>query len=219
MKKSNVFKNGIIILGTIIFVLVSIILFNIIKKSTILNNLSNLAKEKFGISNYFYSVENYNGQYQYLGVTDNYIKDNQYMLKGSEYTKDGVISYIGYSNGEDIISIKEDKDSLMATINGKNTGDTTLSFGGLTFKDIMQIVYYEEWTKFDFIMNSKIELEQCNNKDCYFIQYKDLKIWIEKETGLIVRMMQGKFLYNYTFKFNCVKDEDIAKPDISKFQL
>lgn len=87
----------------------------------------------------------------------------------------------------------------MVTINGKNTGNTTLIFGGLTFKGIMQIVYYEEWLKFDFVMNSKIELEQCNNKDCYFIQYKDLKIWIEKEIGLIVRMMQGKFLYNYTF--------------------
>lgn len=84
-------------------------------------------------------------------------------------------------------------------------------------------VYVNTISEFDDIkfkiplaLTSKITTEECNNKECYLIKLsKDYKIWVEKETGIIIREMTNGHITNRKFTFDEVKDEDFIKPDIS----
>ena len=38
-----------------------------------------------------------------------------------------------------------------------------------------------------------------------------MKIWYSKETGLIVREINGSYVYNYYYEFDKVQENDIQK--------
>lgn len=60
----------------------------------------------------------------------------------------------------------------------------------------------------------KIKTERCNDTDCYMVELADdMKIWYSKETGLIVREINGSYVYNYYYEFDKVQENDIQKPD------
>jgi len=48
---------------------------------------------------------------------------------------------------------------------------------------------------------------------------KDYKIWVEKETGIIIRVMDIGYIINRNYTFDVVTDEDIIKPDISDCKI
>ena len=50
--------------------------------------------------------------------------------------------------------------------------------------------------------------QEYNNKECYLIELsKDYKIWVEKETGIVIREMDIAHITNRTYTFDVVKDE------------
>lgn len=61
---------------------------------------------------------------------------------------------------------------------------------------------------------AKIKTERCNDTDCYMVELADdMKIWYSKETGLIVREIDGSYVYDYCYEFDKVQESDIQKPD------
>ncbi|MFR5684293.1 MAG: hypothetical protein ACLUD1_09665, partial [Clostridia bacterium] len=72
-------------------------------------------------------------------------------------------------------------------------------------------------------LSVKISTERCNGKECYLIEsYDNVKVWVEKETGLVIREMSiisydnGEFnvVTDYLYDFNNVTDEQVAEPSI-----
>lgn len=44
-------------------------------------------------------------------------------------------------------------------------------------------------------------------------------MWVEKDTGLIIREINGGIVAERFYEFDIVKDEDIIKPDISDCKI
>ena len=58
-----------------------------------------------------------------------------------------------------------------------------------------------------------------DEKDCYTIKAEGLKEYIDKETGLLLAILQdNKQIRSIEYKFGEVTDEDVAKPDLSQYE-
>lgn len=50
--------------------------------------------------------------------------------------------------------------------------------------------------------------------------YKRRRLWIEKDTGYIVKIENNDFVQEYkNIEINTVTDEEIAKPELSNFTI
>lgn len=70
-----------------------------------------------------------------------------------------------------------------------------------------------------------IDSTYCNAKECYIVKENSYERYIDKETGLAVRIIEKSnkeitrktdMVVDYEYKFNIVKDSDIVKPDINE---
>lgn len=58
-----------------------------------------------------------------------------------------------------------------------------------------------------------------DNIDCYIVEIEGQKEYINKETGLVLGIFQNnKQIRSVEYKFGEVTDEDVAKPDLSKYE-
>ena len=58
-----------------------------------------------------------------------------------------------------------------------------------------------------------------DNIDCYVFEIEGQKEYINKETGLVLGIFQNnKQIRSVEYKFGEVTDEDVAKPDLSKYE-
>ena len=74
--------------------------------------------------------------------------------------------------------------------------------------------------KIPLAFTARITTEKCNNKECYLIEVsKDYRIWVEKDTGIIVREINIDNITNRIYTFDEVKDEEIIKPDVSDCKI
>ena len=89
------------------------------------------------------------------------------------------------------------------------------------------------------IFSSHISSVKCNDKDCYKIDNfitselafpeQGFFVYIDKETGLVVRVEEGTRnnetggfytqVSDYKYEFNTVTDEDLKEPDISEYKI
>ena len=139
-----------------------------------------------------------------------YNKDKNYLTTHKTYSNNitEIRNLTVYNKDNEKIGIIESGENKIALLNGNiaigTTGINTIS----EFDDIK--------FKIPLAFTSKITIEECNGKECYLIELsKDYKIWVEKETGIIVREMDIEYITNRNYTFDVVKDEDIIKPDIS----
>jgi len=95
----------------------------------------------------------------------------------------------------------------------------------------------------DFILISllsRITTENCNGKECYKIdtsysqdilysENKEATFYIDKETGLLVRILNGteisesrdtvNTLTDYYYEFDNVTEQDLTEPDITQYKI
>ena len=83
-------------------------------------------------------------------------------------------------------------------------------------------------------ISCNIKTEKCNSKECYLIENRITnvdtdRVWIDKETGLIIKRTSGmgttlednffNSTVEYDYTFNEVKDADVAKPDLTGYTV
>ena len=73
--------------------------------------------------------------------------------------------------------------------------------------------------KIQFVITSTITKEKYNDRDCYLIKVDNSRTWVDKESGLVMRTMNGTWITERFYEFDVVKDEDIQKPDISDCRI
>ncbi len=213
----NFLNNLIKLLVTIIVLIVIIFIIKIIYNAIILNKLSNLAKEKFNSTNYSYNIKLHGKES--IGETNAYVKDSKYLVQSYASINGDEQRLIGYGDEQDTISIMENNNTREATINGKNTSNLTIAANKSTIEEMYDSFYLHKWTDFGTILSCKISSEKLNDKNCYFIQFDDIKLWIEKDTGIVMRSIHLDSVSDYSFSFNDVTDNQIVKPDISDFNI
>lgn len=157
---------------------------------------------------------------------DLYIKrnGNYYISYGRKHDEEADIVYWGdYSTGEIIAINKKEK---IAVIGNKDT------LTGLSD-------YLEVFVKYFTDENYKIEHikeDIINGQECYQVKLKNiekrdeqLKIWIDKETGVVKKIEHTYVEYGqtktcsdngvYNIEINKVTNKEVEKPDFSDYQI
>lgn len=206
-------KNKKHILRKILFIifLVFIVFFILtLRKVIIFNKIENVSKEKLDSVNYY--IERISIQDNSTTITKSYNKDNNYFTEFKTFllNNDEKRGLIIYKKDNEQISIMQSGETKVAYINKNFLNVESVNLMPLNTNDM------KLWQKLLLAAISRITSEKCNNKECYLVEpAKEWKLWIDKETGLVIREINGSILQDSYYKFNEVTDENIVKPDIS----
>lgn len=200
------------VLLVILIVFVIFLIFTL-RKLVILNKIESLAEDKVNSTNYFSEKISITGKS--ATITKSYNKDGNYLtvVKTFRTAIDEKSGMTVYNNNEDKIAIIESGENKIAFVNS----DTMM---GEIRVNTFNTKEMSLWYKILLSATSRITTEECNNKKCYLLEpAKGWKLWIDKETGIVVREINGSTLQDSYYEFNTVKDEDIVKPDISDCKI
>lgn len=219
------------IASIVVFVLL-IVMIHTIRNMIILTNLSNKVDHlKNTCTNYYKKSTSSMGS-----NTEGYYKDGKALVTIVTNTPNGSRKLIKYINGDiENTYIEGDTEEGYKKI-------AILNSNGLpTFQGLSNYIEYDNFGTF-LIMSviANIKSSNQNGKECYKIDYlsnADLlygaegtfQMFIEKDTGLIVRTQNGSIMdesgyqrpiiTDYEHTFNIVKDEDIVEPDINEYEI
>ena len=202
MNRKKVLKIILLVI-LVLFVLLTIVT---LRKYIIITNLINKSNDYVSKTNFM--VNTYGLTSHSVVLTKSYCKDGN-LFSTTETLGHNILEErktTAYSKGDEkIVIIQSGNDKvLLSNGNVAPTNVNTIS----EFEDIK--------LRLPLAFTSKITKQNCNGKECYLIELsKDYKIWVEKETGIIIREMNIEYITNRTYTFDVVKDEDIIKPDTS----
>jgi len=206
-KKMKLWKKILIIFIALVIILIIFVL----RKYIIITNLINVSKEYESKTNYIVDVYSL----QENGVTmiksyrkaDDYLSTYKYFNNNTEDRE-----FIVYNKDNEKIGIIQSGETKIALLNGSVVGgETSVN----TFN-----IFAEPITKLQLSIIAKIKSEKVNNKECYLLELSDdYRIWVEKETGIIIKEMQSNNTTNRKYTFDIVTDENIQKPDISDCKI
>lgn len=195
----------------IVLVLCAILAIFIIRKFIIITNLVNESKEYANKTNYFAVVQSLqNGN---VNIIKSYNKDGNYLTTFRTYGKDikderGLIRYKKDSEEIGIIQSGQEK---IAILDGTVIGEVNVANIFSTLDNTMQ--------KLQLVIMSRITTDNYGNIECYLIELDNWKMWVEKDTGLVIIEINGGVVVERFYEFDIVKDEDIIKPDISDCKI
>lgn len=126
------------------------------------------------------------------------------MVKVSGQQKIYTTTFTSYINGNDKIAIVQREEEKEIT-DGFEVGNNLVKCA------------YNYWLYDNYLLKaitSRITTAECNNKECYKIETNGLILWIDKDTGLINRQINGFGVAEIGYAFDVVNDNDIIKPSI-----
>ena len=194
-----------------VLILFAILAIFIVRKFIIITNLVNESKEYANKTNYFAVIQSLqNGN---VNIIKSYNKDGNYLTTFRTYGKDikderGLIRYKKDSEEIGIIQSGQEK---IAILDGSVLGEVYVVNIFSTLDNTMQ--------QLQFAVMSRITTDNYGNIECYLIELENCKMWVEKDTGLIIREINGGLVSERFYEFDIVKDEDITKPDISDCKI
>ncbi|MBQ3145839.1 MAG: hypothetical protein IJB90_04680 [Clostridia bacterium] len=181
-----------------------------LRKYIIITKLVNVSKDYVGKTNFV--VDTYGLTNDSVTLTKTYYKDGN-LLSTSQTFNHNIL------DERKIIAYNKDDEKIVIIQAGEDK--VLLANGNISPVYVNTISEYDDIKfKIPLALTSKLKTEECNNKECYSIELsKDYKIWVEKETGIIIRVMDFTYITNRYYSFDIVKDEDIVKPDISDCKI
>ena len=211
-KKMKLWKKILLVILAVFIVFSIFILRNFI----IISNLENVSKNVASKTNYIANI--YSLQSNSINITKSYNKDGNYLtimqVHSTEF--ENLRKLTIYKNNNEEIGIIQSGDTKIAILNDNMIGSSIQvnTFMGSSCEYTMNV-----WEKLILSVISKITTDECNNKDCYLVEIPHWKMWVDKETGLLVRDINGGMVTDRTYNFDIVKDEDIVKPDTSDCKI
>lgn len=204
----------------LITLIVSIFIVNTGRKTIILINYSKKVNEMSKCNNYYMKEEIKSNDLD--NVNEIYHKDNETVYKNKEYNS------IEYSN-------KDTKEYLYYNVNQNKIVilDNDIN---IKMHDIRNYFFIDtnvkKWGNIIKALYTNIKSEKYNGKDYYVIKYNNDKLYLNKLTYLVDRMVRitetktlekgletNEIVNNYTYEFGNVTDEDVAKPDMTGFTI
>lgn len=238
-KKMKLWKKVLIVIAIILLIFIILTLRKTIILSDIDNKVTNLENRNKNI--YAETTIETNS---YTTKLKRYIKDDIDKLvleKTDENGEKTKIIQITYPNQRKIFTEKDNFKVMniydeVAPIRGSHIENTTTS----SYTTIINFAYSISIP--EQILNSiltTINSTEIDGKECYELSSKyntnfiysqngkQMKAYVEKETGLPVKLVEvieengkkSENITNYEYKFDCVTDEDIKEPDISQYKM
>lgn len=221
------YSNKMKVLKTIILAIVLIYIGIIGYKFIVIKSMQDKIKEYSSITNFHITKKSY--CYDTVTTQEIFHKDDNYLgrIKSiSECRDDREI--ISTKSGNNYITSGQAK---VAVLNSMSLTARDKVYNNLETESAWEFIY-------GLVFSSKISSVKCNDKDCYKIEnfkvsgmlYPEygMCLYIDKETGLIVRVEEGvpdnngkmyTQVSDYKYEFNTVTDEDLKEPDISEYKV
>ena len=188
----------------IVLILFAIIAIFIIRKFIIITNLVNISKEYANKTNYVAVVQSIqNGN---VSIAKSYNKDGDLLTTLKSYAKDSQEErgLIKYEKDNEKVGIVYNGQEKVAIINQPVLATINIVTVYSTFNDFLP--------RLELAVMSRISTDNVGN---YLIELDNWKMWVDKDTGLVIREINGGLISERSYEFDNVKDEDIVKPDIS----
>lgn len=204
-KKMKLWQKILLIISIILVIFIILTL----RKLIILFELDKTSKQFGEHENYY--VETYTTQGNSINITKSYHKDTKYLttieISSINSTQKRIITL--YSAEGEQISIYEFGNVKKVTVDKELVGEN------ISVNSYIPSNYGFYNTLLTAITSSIRKIEH-NGKKCYIIEYdSNYQIWVDIETGLVVREINNSFITDYNYKFDIVKDENIEKPDLT----
>lgn len=238
IKTKSRIKSILIAIGIIILILILLYLIKFIR----ISNIMKKAEKSLKSQNY-YCEKQENSVENSVSVSKTYYKDGKYKITNEIYSDNGK-ELISTEYGEvesDERKIVNEREKIVTVYKG----------------DILETFNKEENVKFDrfpleerkmvyanlgkaFLMSIESDSYD-SNKEYYILRYKFDKrntweVWLDKETGLVIREINrgGSVVYipgteivkkesdiieKYKYDFGIVNDEDVSVPDFSGYKV
>lgn len=199
-EKMKLWKKAVIVL----LLLLAIFIILTARKYMIMKELVNASKEYENKTNYIAVTSLI--QKDMVCMEKSYNKDGNFLTERKFYGKsfDDVVTFTSYKNGEDEMDIiqrgenKEIKDKLTEERRGSITSAYNCFAGKIDLKTAI---------------SSRVTTNNYNGKECYLIEERGRTLWVDKDTGLVYRLINGAFgLREFVYEFDVV--EDIKKPNL-----
>lgn len=212
-KKMKLWKKILLVLLAV-FILFTI---HLLRNFIIISNLENISKNFANKTNYIANV--YSLQSNGVNILKSYNKDGKYLslIETKVNNINDTRKLTVYKSGNEGIGIVQAGDKKIAFLNEKVVGGgiqvvTFRMFGDESGMNLLQKLFLS--------VVSRINTEECNNKETFLVEMPaGWKMWVDKENGTIVREINGGLVTERNYEFDAVKDEDIAKPDISDCEI
>ena len=206
------------IIGIILVILLVLTLIHTIRNYIIIRNLQNRISKYSNSTNYFEKSESTKNDGTKI-IMKYYQKDNKQAVFLEKTSNENEIKISRYNNGERVDTFTETKDSKVAQL------DTSTLISVNIYN---QLETDNKWQTFIGSIISNIRSEKCNDKECYVIKgftsttsltFEGTKIYIDKDTGLLVKVIEDETISNREYEFNNVEDTIFVEPDISQYTL
>ena len=206
------------IIGIILIILLVLTLIHTIRNYIIIRNLQNKISKYSNSTNYFVKSESTKNDGTKI-IMKYYQKDNKQAVFLEKTSNENEIKISRYNNGERVDTFTETKDSKVAQL------DTSTLISVNIYN---QLETDNKWQTFIGSIISNIRSEKCNDKECYVITgftsttsltFEGTKIYIDKDTGLLVKVIEDETISNREYEFNNVEDTIFVEPDISQYTL
>lgn len=221
MKK---YKNKMSILKTILIVILLLVVIYVGRNMIILCSIQNKASKYYNSNNYHIEMYSYNSTD--TSVLEVYKKDNKFMQRASSYNSEGiVIETLDYTDGRSTNVYIIDTNGKKFRVKSEPV-DIYITPKSVNYAGISNLL--------EFLLKSvtsQITTVKCNGKDCYKIDTLGMTTYVDKETGLAIRVINTSKSFrdeDYSkmessvddifFEFNEVTDEDFIEPDRSDFK-
>ncbi len=207
-KKMKLWKKILLVL-LVLFILWLIL---VARRFIIITKLVNEAQKYNGKTNYIAVVQSL--QDGTVNIMKSYRKDGDYLTTIKVYSP-SIKEERGltvYRKENEVIGILQSGEDKVALIDGN------ILAGDIQVANALSIIS-NNVQKIQFAITSTITKEKCNGRDCYLIKVDNSRIWVDKESGLVIRNMNGTWITERFYEFDVVKDENIQKPDISDCRI
>ena len=198
--KLKILRNALIII---------IILFVIIvgRKIIILTDLQNKAEKMKNIDNYYAKVETYqNGN---ANIIESYYKNGKTLMKIEKYPEEYGVKWQMYTSGEETFSLYDNGTTKIC----RKGGEIFINPVSFTSNFFLVNVYNAIF--------SSINKVNLNGKECYIVRDQDTEKFIDKDTGIAIKMIDNtnNRTTDYYYEYGNVKDEDVERPDITGYTI
>ena len=206
-KKMKLWKKILIALLILLILFALLVLRNFI----IISQLVESSKEFADKTNFVAVVQSLQGGN--VNILKSYNKDGNYLTTMKAYGKDiqNERGLTVYNKDNDKIAVIYSEQNKVALLNESIVGEVNVVNAFSTIDNTIK--------QLQIAIMSRITTDNCNNIECYLIEVDKWKMWVDKDSGLIVREINGGFVTERFYEFDIVKDDDIIKPDTSDCEI
>lgn len=212
-------KNHKILKVILVIILILLVLFIIhfIRNSIIINKIAKQQMELLKETNYSYTIEKYlSNDENSKKVLEYYCKDDKIVLVNKADDSIGIVWSDKNSKEEIFLSPKD----LKAII---STGEVSF------IHDVSMFTFGKDSSAREIAFLYCITTEKVNNQECYKIKWTDTTIWINKENGIPVKLVNSNLVIDNekidsvtewkNWKTNQLTDEDVSRPNLTGYDI